>query len=150
MLPRRVMGIAVLAFLAFSFAFGQIPKVTNAKVNPPKTLAQALKAGKPTLSLFVKSKACACTAKKCAGACAAVDSIIASINENVSYIKVDIDTESDLARNYKIVAAPIMIIFDAKGNEFMRLQSWEISGQSIKSAIAKMQNPKKTQENSDD
>ncbi len=140
-----IFAISLVFFVFVSFAFAK--KIAK---SPEKeqgdtfaTLDDALKSGKPVFCLFYTTKACACTNRKCKEALTMCDSLAKSFPEGIVYFALNAGNDNSIAKQYKIVAFPVAIFFDEKGNEVARLQSWEIKGDVIKNKLAEITNKEK-------
>jgi len=137
------MKISVLIALLLALAipiFAEIATQPTAEAN----LDTALVSGKPTIALFIKSKACACTAKKCNAAGATFSQIVSDSSSEYTYLMVDIDKQPEYTKKLKLVAVPTAVFFDAFGSEVTRLSSWDMNAENISEALNSITTPKKT------
>jgi len=108
-----------------------------------ETLESALKSGNLVLCLFHTSKACRCVMRSCKAAFALGDSMAKTLPDNVIYFKVDVAQSREIAKIYKILTAPTIVIFDKKGKEVSRLQSWQIKKETIEAKLGELANKSK-------
>jgi len=137
MKSMRLLSLLVMAILLFSRPYAAQDSGTSESQDKPPTLERAFESKKPVIALFYTLHACKCTNKRCSDALALTDSIIGKVlTPKFEYVKIETADRKDLAREYKIIALPILVIFDSSGDEVKRLQSWEIDEANIQSAIA--------------
>ena len=87
------------------------------------------------MALFIQSKACACTAKKCNAAGATFSQTVSDSSSEYTYLTVDIDKQPEYTKKLKLVAVPTAIFFDDHGVEVARLSSWDMNAEKISAAL---------------
>ncbi len=145
---KITVAMLLLAFLSIAFARdtrkndNSMAAVSEKKIT---TISESVKAGKPSIVFFTKSVACDCTKKNCAAAEKSFYGAIDTTKTEFSIVKIDVSTDDKIAREYKIVAPPSILILDKNGKEAARLNSWEITAEKLNASIAKVQDKKPKQ-----
>lgn len=109
-MTRRVFWILFLASLALTFGLKAV-QLGWFDPRPPLALD-----GEPALLFFNKSRGCECELFVYNNAKAQMD----VWNSPVRVIRIDMDRRSDLAREYKVIRAPSLVLLNAEGQVVWR------------------------------
>ncbi|MBN2543147.1 thioredoxin family protein [bacterium] len=128
----------ILVLSSASFPEDSIENSASEKLTP-KTLEELFESGNRTVALFYTTKSCKCTNERCKAARTDFEDYSVELDENYTYITIDISADKDIAKTYKIFAVPALIIFDSDGQELARLNHPDISSEKLKEQLSMLE-----------